>query len=476
MKISDDIAPSRKPRGPMETSTSIAAYPPAARRVLLVSLFHPELVRGGAQQVCYELFQGLRETPGIEPVLLAAVDASSPALYKSGARITGFDGRPNEYVFLSSEYDYVWHKTSAPLLVEAYEEFLQHVRPDVVHFHHFLLLGIDLVTLTRRVLPTAQIVFTFHEFLPICHANGHMVRTTDRSLCTQASPIRCHQCFPERSPEQFMLRKMWFQRHLLEADAFTCPSRFMIKHYVDWGLPAERITHVTNGQRDYKDGSECVVPDGPRNRFGFFGQMVDIKGVLVILRAVNILRDQGFTRFHVELNGDNLRFASPAMRDEIGKFLADEVALPFGERIVVDNGSYQVDQLSTRMNRVDWCIVPSVWWEIFGLVISEAWMFGKPVLCSNAGGPRERVTDRVDGLHFALGDPYALANTIRLACEQDGLWARLNANLPSPPTRESMVAGYLAVYGADNPIPARRVAVERPAPPLRVGVDALLSG
>ncbi|MFL5239726.1 MAG: hypothetical protein ACJ8EL_19445 [Rhizomicrobium sp.] len=68
---------------------------------MLISLFHPELVRGGAQQVCYELFEGLKETEGIEPVLLASIDSSYPALYKSGARITGFEGRPNEYLFLS---------------------------------------------------------------------------------------------------------------------------------------------------------------------------------------------------------------------------------------------------------------------------------------------------------------------------------------------------------------------------------------
>src|SRR5439155_5977570 len=63
------------------------------KTVLLVSLFHPELVRGGAQQVCYELFEGLRDDPEYRPVLLASIDATYPALYKSGARITGFDER-----------------------------------------------------------------------------------------------------------------------------------------------------------------------------------------------------------------------------------------------------------------------------------------------------------------------------------------------------------------------------------------------
>ena len=40
-------------------------------KVLLVSLFHPEIVRGGAQQVCYELFQGLKERDDVDVTLLA---------------------------------------------------------------------------------------------------------------------------------------------------------------------------------------------------------------------------------------------------------------------------------------------------------------------------------------------------------------------------------------------------------------------
>lgn len=172
-------------------------------KVLLISLFHPELVRGGAQQICYELFEGLRDTPGVKPTLLASIDASLPALYKSGARITGFDGREGEFLYLSQEYDHWWQRTSSALLLEAYVDFLKLIEPDVVHFHHFLTLGVELITLTRKVLPNVRIVFTFHEFMSICAADGHMVRRNDRSLCTRASPVRCHQCFPDIPPEQF---------------------------------------------------------------------------------------------------------------------------------------------------------------------------------------------------------------------------------------------------------------------------------
>ena len=172
-------------------------------RVLVVSLFHPELVRGGAQQMAYELFEELKATPGVAPVLLASTDDTYPALCKAGACITGFDGREDEFLLLMQEYDYWWHKTSSPRMVEAFVAFLLMVRPDVVHFHHFFTYGVDFLTLTREVLPGARIVLTFHEFMSICAANGQMVRLNDNALCTRASGVRCHQCFPERGPEQF---------------------------------------------------------------------------------------------------------------------------------------------------------------------------------------------------------------------------------------------------------------------------------
>lgn len=415
-------------------------------KILLVSLHHPELVRGGAQQVCYELFQELRQRPGVQVCLLASADQSAPGLFKAGARITGFDGREDEFLFLSRDYDDWWQKIGEPLLIESFIEFLETVRPDVVHFHHFMSFGIDLLSVTRRTLPDCRIIFTFHEFLAICAADGHMVRRTDQSLCAQASQVRCHQCFPERAPEEFMVRKLWFMRHLEHVDCFTCPSQFMIGHYVNWGLPRNKIFRVTNGQRSYlSDVAHKTLP-GSKNRFGFFGQLHGAKGVHILLRAVELLRSEGFTEFSVEINGDNLRFATPAIRQEIETFLAAEAKLPATERLVAHNGSYHVDQLHTRMARIDWCIVPSIWWEIFGLVISEAWMFGKPVICSNVGGMAERVSDEVDGLHFEMGDPRSLAAVMRRVCTEDGLWQRLHDALPQPPTREEMADGYLQLY------------------------------
>ncbi|MDE8346532.1 MAG: glycosyltransferase, partial [Acidocella sp.] len=339
-------------------------------RVLLISQYHPEIVRGGAQTMAYELFHGLRANAGIAATLLASADHLTPALFKSGTRITGFDGKPDEFLFLSQGYDHVWNKSGDVALAEAFAAFLSLIQPEIVHFHHFVTLGIDFLTLTRRVLPTARIIFTAHEFLTICAANGHMLRLTNQSLCSYASPLRCHQCLPGHSPEHYFTRDLWMKAHLSVVDHFTVPSRFMIDIFARWGLPRGIFSVVVNGL-DLPPPKPDIALTRPRHRFGFFGQLIDSKGVHLILDAVDILRAQGFTAFTVEINGDNIQFASDDCRAKIETWLARESDLPFAERNVVFNGAYHPDQLAGLMARVDWCLVPSLWWEVFCLVISE---------------------------------------------------------------------------------------------------------
>ncbi len=418
-----------------------------ARTVLLISPGHPDLVAGGSPVVCQELFEALRERGDIACHMLAAVDHESGGAHRPEAGITGFEARDNVYLLHQTGHDSWLHRNDDLALVEAYTELLRAVKPDVVHFHHFLHVGADLISLTRHVLPSCRIVFTFHEFAALCAADGHMVRRTDGALCERPGPARCHQCLPARQPDDFMIRKMWLARHLRQVDRFTCPSAFMIARYVEWGIPRDRIGVVTNGQRSRAVRPLLPPASGPRARFGYFGQLHDDKGVHVLLRAVDLLRKEGFVSFRVDINGGGIEHASPAIRREIEAFQQAEQALPLAERIVFFPGAYSQEQIQSRMAPVDWCIVPSVWWEIFGLVISEAWMFRKPVICSNAGGMAERVAHERDGLHFEMGDAVSLAATMRRAVLEEGLWERLSEAAPEPPSRAAMVEGYLALYG-----------------------------
>ena len=76
-------------------------------------------------------------------------------------------------------------------------------------------------------------------------------------------------------------------------------------------------------------------------------------------------------------------------------------------------GKYDHDDLPRLMAEIDWVVVPSRWWENSPLVIQEAFLHGRPVICSDIGGMAEKVTDGVDGLHFRVGDPRSLARDDR---------------------------------------------------------------
>ena len=120
-----------------------------------------------------------------------------------------------------------------------------------MHFQHTHIIGYDIVSMTRRVLPDAAILYTLHEYLPICLREGQMIRTERKGneLCTHASPRRCNECYPGVSTQQFFMREMFIKAHLENVDLFLAPSRFLRQRYIEWGIPAERILFEELGRR-----------------------------------------------------------------------------------------------------------------------------------------------------------------------------------------------------------------------------------
>jgi glycosyltransferase involved in cell wall biosynthesis len=60
-------------------------------------------------------------------------------------------------------------------------------------------------------------------------------------------------------------------------------------------------------------------------------------------------------------------------------------------------------------------VMPSLWYETFGMVIVEAYACGTPVLCSKLGAMEEAVRDLQTGLHFTPGDSADLAQKVQWA-------------------------------------------------------------
>jgi glycosyltransferase involved in cell wall biosynthesis len=411
-------------------------------KVLFVAHNHPTIRPGGMEMYAEELYRTLRETGRYDPLFVAKV--GPPHTFdtaRDGTRFALGDGDPNLHYIVTerSEFDMVMGTARVKsLYVEDWRAFLDVHRPDLVHFHHMHWLGYDMIRETRRALPDAPLVYTLHDFNPICHHNGQMVRKPGLELCDHASPRRCHECFPQISAQTFFLRETFIKSALELIDMFITPSEHARRRYIEWGIPAEKIIH-----EDYGRIPVTPIPDPPRagqrRRIGFFGQITPFKGVDILLEAMKLLNDR---RVQVELSihGANLEFQRPDFREQIAALL-DETATA-----VRFPGRYEQPELPGLLSGLDWVVVPSIWWETGPLVIHEALMHHRPVICSDIGSMPERITDGVNGLHFRAGDPYSLADTIERAVDTPGLWKQLRAGITDPYPMDAHLSTLTALY------------------------------
>jgi glycosyltransferase involved in cell wall biosynthesis len=430
-------------------------------KVLYVVHNHPSNRPGGAETYGYALFSAMQAAGELDAVFLAKTGPpiSPVTRYHEGTLLTRVPGETKQYLFHTdcTEYDYLMGKDpNKVILTRFFREFLEAERPDIVHFQHTLFLGYDILHVTKQTLPNTPIVYTLHEYAPICHRNGQMLRTPEANneLCREESPRRCHECYPEIAPQDFFLRKRFVQAQFENVDLFLSPSHFLIERYVKWGIPREKIRFEENGHVRPEVGfePEKITRRDTRKHLGFFGQLNEFKGVNVLLDAMGRLKKDGVDA-RLWLYGANLDFQPEDFRAEFKRLLRK------AKDNVVFGGSFSHEDLPKLFENVDWVVLPSIWWENSPLVIQEAFKFGRPVICSDIGGMAEKVDDEVNGLHFRVGDPVRLASTLKRAVTTPGLWDTLRQGIPEVYSMDSHVASLTSIYRElTGPVPSRSEA------------------
>ena len=412
-------------------------------RVLILSHGHPAFSIGGAEIASHNLFRGLQQIEGCESFYLAR--ATPPIRRHGHTPLMSLRQSRHELFLHADDYDHFWLSNRATEDIEGHlRGYLEAVRPEVVHFHHVLGLGVETLFEVRRTLPDAVICVTFHEYLSICLNHGQMVKTSRNRLCSRASPADCGICFPDIAPAEIFKRELFIKNHLGLADCFISPSRFLIDRYAAWGIARDRLRLLENGLEPFQPAPPRELPaGGRRSRFGFFGQITEFKGMHVLLDAV--------TRVPEEVWGDD-----SALCVFGGNLENQPEAFQAGFRQLMDKagrrakfyGSYSAPDLPGLIRQVDWVVVPSIWWENSPLVIQEAFAHGRPVICSDIGGMAEKVRDGVDGLHFRVGSPEHLADRLAQALTEPGLWDRLHANAPRPLDLHDAAREHHALYAS----------------------------
>jgi glycosyltransferase involved in cell wall biosynthesis len=409
-------------------------------KVLYIAHGHAEEIPGGAERFAYELFHGMRASGEFEAWLLCRTHDRYHNPHP-GTPFLSNNSDPRELLLFSQDFDYfLLSQPNKLLITDHFRDFLLEIRPDVVHFHHVVYLGLECIRQVRTALPHAAIVYTLHEYVPICNAGGYMVHT-DNSLCYGASPGHCHQCYPSIAEAEFKMRELFIRAHFHLIDAFIAPSRFLLRRYIEWGIPEAKITYLESGRQVQSPAPpRPLAGEEVRGEFGFFGQLNPNKGILTLLEAMEILERKGESKIHLTVYGANLEYQSESFQSSFREQLQRV------RRNVSFLGRYENRDIPKLMRALDWVVVPSVWWENSPLVIQEAFMHRRPVLCSDIGGMAEKVRHQVDGLHFITRNAYHLAATMQLAATTPGLWEELSSRIEAVYSVEEAVAAHAALY------------------------------
>ena len=133
-------------------------------------------------------------------------------------------------------------------------------------------------------------------------------------------------------------------------------------------------------------------------RILFIGQAVERKGLPVLLRAFEALRDQ-----------------IPATLTLVGASAQEVAHMMLDDRGVHALGKVSEERKLAELARADVLCAPSLHGESFGMVLTEAFAAATPVLASDIPGYRDVVRDGLDGLLVPAGDALALAEALRSA-------------------------------------------------------------
>lgn len=130
---------------------------------------------------------------------------------------------------------------------------------------------------------------------------------------------------------------------------------------------------------------------------GFIGRHENIKGIEVLLKAVQMLDKKNY-RFFIAGDGDK----------DYSAILKEK----YSQENVEFSGWVSPDIF---FSKIDFLVVPSLWEEPFGRVIAESYWHGVPVIAANNGGMPEAIEDGKTGFVFRAGDPQDLAKTLEKA-------------------------------------------------------------
>ncbi|MGE0887477.1 MAG: glycosyltransferase family 4 protein [Blastocatellales bacterium] len=269
-------------------------------------------------------------------------------------------------------------QTGKPLLKsKRIKEILQSKPYDVLHFHNISLLGPEILTLEPEQ-GMAVKLYTTHEHWLVCPT--HVLWKFNSRPCEKPACLRC--TIKARRPPQLWRYSGLLEKASRHVDQFVSPSRFTADMHADRGFP-QPVAHlpyfIDRVDRDWTHPHERPQEDP---YFLFVGRLEEIKGLQTLIEVWDKVADIDLLVAGTGGFGEQLR-AQAANNPRI-KFL----------------GALSQRDLGALYFHAIACLVPSLTYETFGIIIIESFARKTPVIVRDLGALPEVVRDSGGGFVY----------------------------------------------------------------------------
>jgi len=339
------------------------------------------------------------------------------------ARLSGREFRATDLRFQSRE----WKGRNAPTLFRQARQVwdnpesrarlraaVENTRPDVLLYHNLIPVGsLGLYDEARALgIPVVQYIHNFRPF----SASGTMWvngQVNPAALTGNPWPEILGRAWERSFLKTFLVAS--YQAKLIKSgtldvvNTWIAVSEFMRERFIEAGIPSERVVTLRHCWHSR------AVPDGSRmsNYYLFLGRLVAEKGVFMLLEAWKILEKR------LGKDCPRLIIAGSGPAETLVHSIVNRM------QSVICVGFVEGRTKEELLHGCRALVAPSIWWEPLGLIVYEAYDYGRPVLAAASGGLQETVSDGVTGFLHEPGNAEDLADDV-IRMEEAGTKGRLD--------------------------------------------------
>jgi glycosyltransferase involved in cell wall biosynthesis len=282
-----------------------------------------------------------------------------------------------------------------------FDALLEAESPNLVHVHNtFMVISPSIYSACReRRIPVVQ---TLHNFRLICPSANFYRDGRICEECLDYGLLRSvrYGCYRNsRGATAGVALMLAFHRRLNtwreSVTRFIALTEFAKEKFVAAGFPPDLCVVKPN----FVDPDPCERMTAGEYAV-YIGRLAEDKGLHVLLDAWKQLPVQ----YPLQIVGDGPERATLEVQMRDLKLAG-----------VTFRGRLSREEAIATVKNARFVVVPSTWYETFGMCIAESFACGTPVLCSRLGAMKEIVTDHYTGLHFNPGDAQDLACKVEWA-------------------------------------------------------------